>query len=192
MTFSWPVSSGDASQPGVNTMRKCCLLLSSLMVGLGATAVQAQGLTPAADALGGPQWQARFERDQRTLWPERGLTALQMPDGQVQRLRLLGDYQFNALRLGDTGGLRLTGGLLINLRSTNGSPALLDANGALPYAGVGYASSAWNGQWGFSADLGLTAQGLGPARIDRLLGLGATEGGLRLQPMLRLGVNLAF
>lgn len=173
-------------------MRRVCLLLSGLMTCLGAVSAQAQGLIPAADALGGPQWQARFERDQLSLWPERGLTALMLPDSQLQRLRLLGDYQFNTLRLGDTGGLRLTGGLLINLRSSNGGQVQIDANGALPYAGIGYASSAWNGQWGFSADLGLTAQGLGPARIDRLLGLRAAEGGLRLLPMLRLGVNLAF
>ena len=173
-------------------MRPTCLLLGGLMALLGATGAQAQGLTPPPDALGGPFWQARFERDDFSLLPKRNLTALLLPDGQVQRLRLLGDYQFSALRLGNTGGLRLTGGLLINLRSTAGVQPQPDAAQALPYAGLGYAGSAWNGQWGFSADLGLTAQGLGPARLDRLLGLGASEGGLRLQPLLRLGVNLAF
>ena len=173
-------------------MRKTCLLLAGLMTLLSAASAQTQGLRPAADALGGPFWQARFERDELSLLPNRNLTALLLPNGQVQRLRLLGDYQFSALRLGNTGGLRLTGGLLINLRSTAGGQPLPDATQALPYAGLGYAGSAWNGQWGFSADLGLTAQGLGPARLDRLLGLGASDGGLRLQPLLRLGVNLAF
>ena len=173
-------------------MRKKCLLLAGLMALLGAAGAQAQGLTPAPDALGGPHWQARFERDDFSLQSKRQLTALLLPDGQIQRLRLLGDYQFSTLRFGDTGGLRLSGGLLIHLRPTIGNPPQPDSALALPYAGMGYASSAWNGQWGFSADLGLTAQGLGPARLDRLLGLGVAEGGLRLQPMLRLGVNLAF
>ena len=173
-------------------MRKTCLLLGGLMGLLGAAGTQAQGLKPAPDALGGPHWQARFERDDFSLLPKRNLTVLLLPDGQVQSLRLLGDYQFSALRLGDTGGLRLTGGLLINLRSSTTSQPLLDAAQALPYAGVGYAGGALNGIWGFSADLGLTAQGLGPGRLDRLLGLSAADGGLRLQPMLRLGVNLAF
>ena len=66
---------------------------------------------------------------------------------------------------------------------------------ALPYAGIGYASGDRRGAWGFSADLGLAAQGLGPARVDRLLGGVGSLGGdvqVRLLPVLRLGMSVAF
>ena len=97
------------------------------------------------------------------------------------------------MRLGDTGGLRLTGGLLINVKTP--ISALPDANnGALPYAGIGYSSgsSSWRGDWGFSADLGLAAPGLSSARIDRLFNNAATDAQPRLLPMIRLGMNVAF
>lgn len=153
---------------------------------------QTRGLTAAPDALGGPVWQARFERDASPLAVGRGLGTWLVPSPPTHSLRLLGDYQFSTLRLGDTGGLRLTGGLLINLRqSTTG----LLTNGPLsaqPYAGVGYATGSLDGRWGFSADLGLAANGLGPLRLDRpALSLGS-DGLPRLLPMVRLGMTLAF
>jgi hypothetical protein len=153
---------------------------------------QTRGLTTAPDALGGPVWQARFERDASPLTAGRGLGTWLLPSPSTHRLRLLGDYQFSTLRLGDTGGLRLTGGLLVNLRqSTTG---LLTSGGlsAQPYAGVGYASGSLDGRWGFSADLGLATNGLGPLRLDRTaLSLGS-DGLPRLLPMVRLGMTLAF
>lgn len=176
-------------------LRKIRLLLgvaAALAVTAGA---QAQGLTPAHDALGGPFWQARFERDSVSLLSERGLGAPLAPIGIMQNLRLLGDYQFRTLRLGDTGGLRLTGGLLIQLRTPQGGMPANDLPAALPYAGVGYASGRGDGAWGFSADLGLAAQGLGSLRLDRLVNGGgglSVDGSLRLLPMIRLGVSLAF
>ncbi len=165
------------------------VLISALLVGAG---VQAQGLTPSPDALGGPFWQARFERDAFTLLPQRGLATTLLTDGRVQTLRLLGDYQFSALRLGETGGLRLTGGLLINLRVNAQGMLLGETSSALPYAGIGYASSGFNGALGFSADLGLTAPALGGLRLDRAAHGAAVDGSLRVQPMLRLGMNLVF
>ena len=49
-----------------------------------------------------------------------------------------------------------------------------------------------DGRWGFSADLGLAANGLGPLRLDRpALSLGS-DGLPRLLPMVRLGMTLAF
>ncbi len=153
------------------------LLVAAAAAAMLAPWAQAQtrGLTTAADALGGPAWQARFERDTSALPPVRSLATWLAPTVPVQSLRLLGDYQFGALRLGDTGGLRLTGGLLINLRPT--ATGLLTGAGlsAHPYAGVGYASGSLDGSWGFSADLGL----------------GATSQP-RLQPMMRLGMTLSF
>ncbi len=158
------------------------IAMSVLLVAAAAAAAlapwahaQTRGLTTAPDALGGPAWQARFERDASALPPVRSLATWLAPTAQTQSLRLLGDYQFSTLRLGDTGGLRLTGGLLINLRQ---SPSGLLTSGSLsaqPYAGVGYASGSLDGRWGFSADLGL-----GATSLPRLL------------PMLRLGMTLSF
>lgn len=155
---------------------------------------QDRGLALTADALGGAQWQSRFEQDNRPSWgQDRSLWLLA---NAPQTLRLLGDYQFNRLRLGDTGGLRLTGGLLVNLRPA-AVPSLLsnDDSSTLPYAGIGWAGGSLQGTWGFSADLGLAAQGLGSLRLDRLFNGGgglSVDGAPRLLPMVRLGVNLAF
>lgn len=179
-------------------MRKIVTWLGISAIGIACSALaQDRGLVPSPGGLGGPFWQSRFERDlSGSVLSQPGVDTLGLATAQPQALRLLGDYQFSALRLGDTGGLRLTGGMLINLRQT-GLPGMQapDGGSALPYAGVGYASGSQRGDWGFSADLGLSAQGLGSLRLDRLFtganGLSA-DGGLRLQPMVRLGMNLAF
>ena len=168
------------------------------ILALLASAVSAQdrGLLAPVNGLGGAFWQARFERDLGPPATVPGTMSLLLPTAGTQTVRLLGDYQFSSFRLGDTGGLRLTGGVLINLRtpsSVGGSLGGVDNASALPYAGVGYASQ--RGDWGFSADLGLAAQGLSSVRLDRLLsggsGLGA-DGAVRLQPVVRLGMSLAF
>lgn len=174
-------------------MRRVLLLLSgsaALLAGPGLA--QDRGLALAADALGGAHWQSRFEHDAAPRL-DRSLPLLV---SRPQTLRLLGDYQFSTLRLGDTGGLRLTGGLLVNLRPAIalGAPTLDDTT-TLPYAGVGWASGSLRGDWGFSADLGLAAQGLGSLRLDRLFSGGSglsVDGAPRLLPMVRLGMYLAF
>ena len=180
-------------------MRQALLLSTTLaLAGLaaGPTSAQDRGLTAPADALGqvmaSTRWQTRLER-------ELGWSALRstLPASVgPQTLRLMGDYQLDALRLGQTGGLRLTGGLLINLRNST-LPALpAETPPTLPYAGIGYASGSLSGSWGISADLGLAAGGLGVSLGNRNGPLGlAMDGGLRdlkLQPMIRLGMNLAF
>ena len=153
---------------------------------------QTRGLTATPDALGGPVWQARFERDADALPPVRGLATWLAPAGNPQSLRLLGDYQFSALRLGETGGLRLTGGLLVNLRQSATGLLTSGSLSAQPYAGLGYASGSLDGRWGFSADLGLAAGGAAALRLDRQsTGLGV-DGLPRLLPMVRLGMTLAF
>lgn len=176
-------------------MRKTLLMLigaSALAAPLAGA--QTRGLTAEPEALGGPVWQARFERDSASLLPLRGLGGLLAPAAQAQRLRLLGDYQFSALRLGQTGGLRLTGGLLLNLPTDPLSGAGNGGLSAQPYAGVGYASGRLDGSWGFSADLGLAGSSLGGWRADRpgsAAALGG-DGSPRLLPMIRLGMSLAF
>lgn len=170
------------------------LLLAAAIAAAAAPWAQAQtrGLVPAPDALGGPVWQARFERDASPLPAVRSLDTWLVTAGSSHNLRLLGDYQFSTLRLGDTGGLRLTGGLLLNLRQT--APGLLTSASltAQPYAGVGYASGSLDGRWGFSADLGLAANGLGPQRLDRPAGALGADSVPRVLPMVRLGMTLAF
>ena len=178
-------------------MRRFLWVLSCLAALIAAPArAQDRGLALTADALGGAQWQSRFEHDgrppvgqDRSLW-------LQAAQPQPQRLRLLGDYQFNRLRLGDTGGLRLTAGLLVNLRPSSTSATLtVDDSTALPYAGIGWAGGSSLGTWGISADLGLAAQGLGSLRLDRLFNGGnglSVDGAPRLLPIVRLGMHLAF
>ncbi len=179
-------------------MRKTLLWLCCGVATLASTALaQDKGLTSRADALGGPFWQARFDRDASSSPLSPTSATLVLPATSTQTLRLLGDYQFSALRLGDTGGLRLTGGLLINLRAapllTTSPPPAADTGGALPYAGIGYASAGLRGGWGFSADLGLAALSLGSPRLDRWLnGGGNIDTAARLQPMFRLGMNVAF
>ena len=175
------------------THSRGCAVLALLA---SAASAQNAGLTAPANALGGAFWQARVERDSRLLSAVPGTLALTLP--ATQSLRLLGDYQFSSLRLGNTGGLRLTGGVLINLRALSGTTpnaSTGDGSSALPYAGVGYASASARGEWGFSADLGLAAQGLSSLRLDRLFsGAGGVslDTGFKLQPMIRLGMNVAF
>lgn len=179
-------------------MRKtpfCWPVSLALALLAGSAAAQDRGLTAPANALGGAFWQARFERDQRPLLAARDAMALGMPSATMQTLSLLGDYQFSTFRLGSTGGLRLSGGLLINLRSTSASGGFSDNAAALPYAGIGYSSASQRGDWGFSADLGLAAPGLSSARIDRLFSSAAAAAAdtqPRLLPMIRLGMNVAF
>ena len=175
------------------TLSCACAVLALLAA---AASAQDAGLTAPSNALGGAIWQTRVERDSLLLTPMPGTLALNLP--AVQSLRLLGDYQLSSLRLGDTGGLRLTGGVLINLRTVSGamptSAASIDGSSALPYAGVGYTSGSARGEWGFSADLGLAAQGLSSLRLDRLFNGagGGPDTGFKLQPMIRLGMSVAF
>ena len=179
-------------------MRKtpfCWPVSLALALLAGSAAAQDRGLTAPADALGGAFWQARFERDQRPLLAARDAMALGMPTATMQTLSLLGDYQFSTFRLGSTGGLRLSGGLLISLRSAPAIDGLSDNTAALPYAGIGYSSGSPRGDWVFSADLGLTAPGLSSARMDRWANAGAAPGvdsQARLLPVIRLGMNLNF
>jgi hypothetical protein len=149
------------------------------------------GLVASPDALG-PRWQLRAEVDTRLsfgLWAGEPLG----PASGVQTTRLLGDFQLGALRLGQAGGLRLTGGLLLNSRPPS---AGADPHSAWPYFGIGYAGGV-RGDWGFSADVGLAAQNPGAVghlgsvfsgRVD----LNDALRELRLQPMIRLGVTYSF
>lgn len=184
-------------------MRQIAVFAIALL-SMAPLAAQNQGLSATADALGGPRWQARFEHDGASALPLRSSGLLALNTQTTQSLRLLGDYQSGWLRLGDTGGLRLTGGVLLSLRQNLGLGASTDGGGlgfaGVGYAGVGYsfgssARSAGGPQpsWGFSADLGLTGLSFGNPQLGRqALGSDANWPSLRLQPTLRLGMNLSF
>ena len=172
-----------------------------LACGLVATAsgwAQNQGLSSPGQAPDAARWQARVEREFEPGLGARVGTPLWLLDlGRPRTLRLLGDYQFNLLRLGDTGGLRLTGGLLLSTRGPalgGGAAEASASNGPVwgsGYAGVGYASGGARGDWGFSADLGLSAFGFGPAAPSagvHSLGLRDPRPGT----VLRLGMSLSF
>lgn len=167
-------------------MRNTLLVILGLAMGAPLMA-QVRGLTATAEALGGPRWQARFESELPLMSLGQGRPA-PLLGGMPGTLRLLGDYQFNLLHLGQTGGLRLTGGVLINLRQAQGAAPdqRATAQNAIGYAGVGYAFGSQNG-WGFSADLGLTGLALGNSAGDA-----NPQRELRGQPVIRLGVNMAF
>ncbi|WP_395698768.1 hypothetical protein [Aquabacterium sp.] len=147
------------------------------------------GLVAAPDAFG-PRWQARIEVD---ALPSFGLGGVPLgPMNILQTTRLLGDYRLDALQFGKAGGLRLTGGLLLNQRLPGGDP-----RGNWPYLGIGYTGGGLRGDWGFSADIGLAAQNPGAAtRLGKVFNGGVDLNDalreLRLQPMIRFGMHYTF
>ncbi len=172
---------------------------SSMVLALGLMAapgaVIAEGLLAPPTALGGSRWQMRIEVE--TTWLQSGGSALGLGGGANQQsARLFRDYQLDALRLGQTGGLRLTSGVLLSQRSGS-SAADSDSRTAWPYFGIGYRSGSLRGDWGFSADVGMAAQNAGSVlQLGRVLGgsssLNDVLRELRLLPMVRLGVNYSF
>lgn len=173
----------------------------------GATSAVAQngGISAPANLLGEDSWQARFERDGTALAPLRAvglLRPLTLQPSDHQSLRLLGDYSPGWLRLGDSGGVRLTGGVLLSVRQPQAYGSGVE-QGALPVAGVGYAGvgyaygvarTAHSPEWGFSADVGLTGLSFGNPQLGRqTLNVDGNGLGPRgLQPTLRLGMSLSF
>ncbi len=165
----------------------------TLVLALAAAATPAwaggEGLLASPDALS-PRWQARIELD---TVPNFGLGGVPLgPMSILQTTRLLGDYHLDALQFGQTGGLRLTGGLLLNQRLPGADP-----RGNWPYFGIGYSGGGLRGDWGFSADIGLAAQNPGAAaRLGKVFGGGLDLNDalreLRLQPMIRFGMNYTF
>ena len=162
-------------------------VLAAPLVALG------DGLTPSTSSLSPSRWQSRMEFStsmNRADWAPFGLGS------SLQTASLFSDYRLGALQLGQTGGLRLTSGLLLSQRTQNVAGEG-ESRTAWPYFGVGYSSGSAAGEWGFSADLGMAAQSLGAtARLSRLLGGGLSLSDavrdLRLQPVVRLGVNYSF
>lgn len=174
-------------------MRTASLFLA-LTVPFAPPLVVAEGLVAPPGTLGPPGWQARIEIEStqvRPAWAPFGLGASSFR----QTTRLFGDYYLDSLRLGQTGGFRLTSGVLVNQRFGSFA-ADSGSRSAWPYLGVGYSGGSAQGDWGFSADVGWAVQGLGSdLRLGRVHdGLGIADGlrDLRLQPMVRFGVTYSF
>lgn len=179
------------------TMLAKPLVLSVLALSVlwPAGAAMADGLNVSTTSLGGSRWQARVEVENLSMRVG-GLAAGTGPGASVQSARLLGDYQLDALRFGQTGGLRLTSGLLLAQRQGL-STADTETRTAWPYVGLGYSGNGARGDWGFSADFGMAAQSLGATlRLGRVVNGGLSVGDalrdLRLQPVVRLGVTYNF
>jgi hypothetical protein len=170
----------------------------TLALVLGLSALPAlgagNGLTAPPEALGQTRWHARIEVDKA---PAYGQWAGQ-PLGQasvVQMTRFLGDYHLDTLKFGQTSGLRLTSGVLLNPRSA--ALGVDNNRSAWPYLGIGYAGTGLKGDWGFSADVGLAAQNPGAVgQIGRAfngdMAFSDALRELRLQPVVRLGVSYKF
>jgi hypothetical protein len=189
------------------------LTLAAAAPAMAASPIAGDGLRISTDRIDDGDdwspWQARFALSAPAL----PLLGTPTSPSSVNAL-LAGDRYFGWGRLGDGGGLRATGALLLGpgalslaapagvshgemLWRGSGSPGLTDpdAPGAVPYLGLGY--SAWWAKSGIgvSADLGLAAQRPGQAvRFGRVM-----QGGESLDDMLRamqispvLQVNLSY
>lgn len=163
-------------------MRKTAL--SSLLL-LAATLgnAQAEGLTPPTGLAA--TWGLRLSLPSVDL----GRSVFDAPRTLVAA-RLYRDYYLGAPRLGEAGGARLTGGLLLGSRSRPLAADAPDALQAWPYVGVGYSGASSRNGWGFNADLGLAAQAPGALRLGQRLDDAVRE--LRLQPLVQFEMSYRF
>jgi hypothetical protein len=168
------------------------ILLWTALFALGPA--HGEGLRAGADALGFAPWSARLEVTPGSLAPQLAVFAAQQP--ALTPLRLYSDFQFSSWRLGQGGGLRLTSGLWLNTRTSAGyGLSRSEAERPLAYAGIGYSLVDPGQAWDISADLGMTASGLGSLKLDRLFTGNASliaDSTLRLTPQVRLGMRLRF
>lgn len=192
------------------------IVLGLALIGpaVAASPVVGDGLKIAADSSETwSPWQTRLA----VSAPSMSLLGNWTSSSQVGNAMLAGDRYLGWGQLGDGGGLRATGALLLGTnalalaspagatrnemlwRSNTPSQSLVepDSGAAVPYLGVGY--SAW---WsragvGVSADLGLAAQKPTQAvRFGRVMS--GTEGlddmlhAMQLAPMLQVNLSYAF
>jgi hypothetical protein len=189
------------------------LVLSLALLGSAgaATPVAGDGLKVNVDSNDSwSPWQARLAMAAPAL-PVLGNYA----NPSLGTAMLAGDRYFRWGRLGDGGGLRATGALLLGQgalglaapsgvshgemiwRGAGTTLAEPDAPGAMPYLGLGY--SAWWARSGIgvSADLGVAAQRPGQAvRFGRVMS--GTENfddmlrAMQISPMLQVNLSYAF
>lgn len=184
------------------------LPLTLTLLTLGSTAavtlpaLAADGLQPPAAADLWPTWQTRVTLTLGNTSPQDGAHA-------KGHLALMGDFYLHRHGLDPAaswrGGFRATSGLLIgDLGHRPGvgswSSSLVSEMEARPYIGFGYSARAARpaeGDWGFSADLGLSLgqTGAAPELGRALLGVRGWNGLLQrldAEPVLRFGARYTF
>jgi hypothetical protein len=189
--------------------------LLSLAMG-SAVAADGRGLVVDPERL---SWPALRARVQLSTEPLAAISAFESAALRPRSAALFGDYYLSRPFFGSTGGVRLTSGVVTGPRGAVFGPGqatppnlfgfssasrgpgstFADPNGegtqTLPYLGIGYSGSSLRGGWGFSADLGLTAQNGGSQRLARAAmsqTLDDTLRELRFTPVVQLGVSYRF
>jgi hypothetical protein len=182
-----------------------------------AAAADGRGLVVDPERLSWPSLQARLQLSTEPLAPS--FAAFDSAALRPRSAALFGDYYVSRPFFGNTGGMRLTSGVVTGPRgavfgpgqataagsfgfssaSRNAGAGLVDNNGestqTLPYLGIGYSGSSLRGSFSFSADLGLTAQNSGNQRLVRSVmsqTLDDTLRELRFTPVLQFGVSYRF
>jgi hypothetical protein len=183
-----------------------------------AAAAEGRGLLVDPDRLSWPSsLRGRLQFSTESVSPS--LSSLDSAALRPRSAALFGDYYVSRPFFGNSGGMRLTSGVVTGPRgavfgpgqatapamfgfssaSRGAGSTLGDVNGegtqTLPYLGIGYSGSSLRGGLSFSADLGLTAQNNGNQRLARAVmsqTLDDTLRELRFTPVLQLGVSYRF
>jgi hypothetical protein len=191
--------------------------ISSLVMA-AAAAAEGRGLLVDPDRLSWPSsLRGRLQLSTESLSPS--VSGFDAATLRPRSAALFGDYYVSRPFFGNSGGMRLTSGVVTGPRgaifgpgqatapamfgfssaSRGAGSALGDANGeatqTLPYLGIGYSGSSLRGGLSFSADLGLTAQNNGSQRLTRAVmsqSLDDTLRELRFTPVLQLGMSYRF
>lgn len=197
-----------------------CLVLTIA----GGAQAAGQGLAVSPEQFG-PRWQARLQLNSDVPIATTAALAdpLRSPSAALRprSAAVFGDYYLANPWIGESGGLRVTSGLLVGQRGALLGPAaaaqlnapVITSIGRLPanvpggvdttsetsltwpYLGIGYSGSSLRGGWGFSADLGLAAQNPSAIRLGRAngsAGLDEWVREMRLTPLIQLGVSYKF
>jgi hypothetical protein len=205
----------------MKTWRLACVMAAA-GVAAGPVLSAGPGLAVAGEDFAWPRWQARLQLFSESA-PSTSLLGSGAALGMAptRSAAVFGDVFLSRPWFGETGGARVTSGLLVGPRGavlspgvTSGSapngvvgylgqtpgaaPGLADpaADSTLtwPYLGVGYSGSSLRYGLNFSADLGLAAQNPGAIRLGRVGSAGLDEFAreLKLMPVLQLGVSYRF
>lgn len=204
----------------MNAARTGIVVAGWLVAGLSHAAA-GQGLAVDPDGLG-PRWQARLQLTADAA-PAMSLNDQLRHFGpsRTRSAAVFGDYYLAQPWFGESGGLRITSGLVTGQRGAvlgpsavaqldsnvsasitrlaghapGGSDNPSEANQTWPYLGIGYSGSSLRGGWGFSADLGLAAQNPSVIRLGRMTvtaGFDDWVREMRLTPLVQLGVSYKF
>ncbi|WP_343629647.1 hypothetical protein [Roseateles sp.] len=197
------------------------LRLATVLIGglLAGSAWAQQGLQLRAKPQAFSSWQARLQISQSLDDNASSYDARR--GSRLLSANLLADYYLTGSGFGSgtRGGLRATGGLMLGpmslLQSSSGlalgrgasiSPTLSagnrnlslltaldrEPNLSLSYVGLGYTSYSLRNGWGFSADLGVIANGAPGLRLGNSAPQADLSGDYRYKPIVQFGVSYSF